>query len=101
MKVAAAELVPCEQRWNNLNTNYHVIAHTKESATVRLANKDAYDSAQVLDVDKRKDIALIKIKAVDLPFFAVGKSNTVDIGDQVFSLSTPLAFCRTRYPRVS
>jgi hypothetical protein len=70
-------------------TNYHVIAHTKE-ATVRLANKDAYDSVDVLDIDKRKDIALIKIKAVDLPFLAVGKSSTVDIGDPVFSLSTPL-----------
>jgi hypothetical protein len=70
-------------------TNYHVIAHTKE-ATIRLANKDAYDSVDVLDIDKRKDIALIKIKAVDLPFLLVGKSSTVDIGDPVFSLSTPL-----------
>ncbi len=70
-------------------TNYHVIAHTKE-VTVRLANKDAYDAVDVLDIDKRKDIALIKIKAVDLPFLTVGKSSTVDIGDQVFSLSTPL-----------
>jgi hypothetical protein len=70
-------------------TNYHVVTHTKE-ATVRLANKDAYDSVDVLDIDKRKDIALIKIKALDLPFLVVGKSNTVDIGDQVFSLSTPL-----------
>jgi S1-C subfamily serine protease len=70
-------------------TNYHVIAHTKE-ATVRLANKDAYDTVDVLDIDKRKDIALIKIKAVDLPFLTVGKSSAVDIGDQVFSLSTPL-----------
>ena len=70
-------------------TNYHVIAHTKE-ATVRLANKDAYDAVDVLDIDKRKDIALIKIKALDLPFLIVGKSGTVDIGDQVFSLSTPL-----------
>ena len=37
-----------------------------------------------------KDIALIKIKAVDLPFLALGKSSAVDVGDTVFSLSTPL-----------
>ena len=70
-------------------TNYHVIAHSKQ-ATVRLANKDAYDGVGVLDIDKRKDIALIKIKAVDLPFLALGKSCAVDVGDTVFSLSTPL-----------
>ncbi len=70
-------------------TNYHVVAHTK-SATVRLANKDAYDSVDVLDIDKRKDIALVKIKAVGLPFLSLGESTGVDIGDAVFSLSTPL-----------
>lgn len=68
-------------------TNYHVVAHSKQ-ATVRLANKDAYDGVGVLDIDKRKDIALIKIKAVDLPFLALGKSSAVDVGDTVFSLST-------------
>jgi S1-C subfamily serine protease len=70
-------------------TSYHVIAHTKQ-ATVRLANGDAYDSVDVLDTDKRKDIALIKIKAVELPCLQLGKSSAVDVGDKVFSLSTPL-----------
>jgi hypothetical protein len=70
-------------------TNYHVIAHSKQ-ATVRLANKDAYDSVYVLEIDKRKDIALLKINAVDLPYLSLGKSSTVDIGDKVFSVSTPL-----------
>jgi hypothetical protein len=70
-------------------TNYHVIAHAKQ-ATVRLANKDAYDSVDVLDIDKRKDIALIKIKAVDVPYLPLGKSSSVDVGDRIFSLSTPL-----------
>jgi len=36
-------------------TNYHVIAHSKQ-ATVRLANGDAYDTVEVLSIDKRKDI---------------------------------------------
>ena len=46
-------------------TNYHVIEHSKK-ATVKLANGDAYDTVNVIDIDKRKDIALIKIRAVDL-----------------------------------
>ena len=43
-------------------TNFHVMQHTKR-ATVKLANQDAYDTVEVIDVDRRKDIALIKIKA--------------------------------------
>jgi len=70
-------------------TNYHVVQHSKR-ATVRLANKDAYDDVQVLDVDKRKDVVLLKIKAVDLPYLTLGKSRAVEIGDKVFSLSHPL-----------
>lgn len=70
-------------------TNYHVIAHSKK-ATVRLANQDAYDYVGVLDVDKRKDIALIKIKAVNLPHLALGKSAASQIGDKVYALGNPL-----------
>lgn len=70
-------------------TNYHVIGHSKH-ATVRLANGDAYDDVQILDIDKRKDIALIKVKAVELPFLMLGKSNDSQIGDNVFALGNPL-----------
>ena len=70
-------------------TNYHVIAHSKQG-TVRLDNDDAYDRIDVLDIDKRKDIALIKIKAVDLPAVTLGRSSTVEVGQKVYSLTTPL-----------
>src|SRR6267378_242164 len=70
-------------------TNFHVIAHTKK-ATVRLANDDAYDTVKVIDVDKRKDIALLKIKAVDLPFLKLGHSNVAQVGDKLFTLGNPL-----------
>jgi hypothetical protein len=70
-------------------TNYHVLSHSKQ-ATVRLANGDAYDTVEVLDVDKRKDIAFIKIKAVDLPCLTLGRSASVQVGDAVFALTSPL-----------
>jgi hypothetical protein len=70
-------------------TNFHVIAHTKR-ATVRLVNDDAYDSVNVLDVDKRKDIALLKIKAINLPYLKLGRSNSAQIGDKVYTLGNPL-----------
>lgn len=70
-------------------TNFHVVAHTKQ-ATVRLANQDAYDTVEVLDVDKRKDIAVIKIKAVSLPYLTLGQSAAIEVGQPIFSLSNPL-----------
>jgi serine protease Do len=57
-------------------TNYHVIRNSKQ-ATVRLANGDAYDSVKVMDIDRRKDIALLKIKAVDLQPIRIGSSNSL------------------------
>jgi hypothetical protein len=75
-------------------TNFHVIAHSKE-ATVRLANGDAYDDVQVLSVDKRKDIALIKIKAVDLAFMALGRSGSIEIGSAVYAVGNPLGLQNT------
>ncbi len=44
----------------------------------------------VLEVDKRKDIALIKIKGFGLPFLKLGRSQDVEIGEAVYSLSNPL-----------
>jgi Trypsin-like peptidase domain len=70
-------------------TNYHVVAHTKQ-ATVRLANEDAYDTVDVLEVDKRKDIALIKIKGFGLPYLKLGRSQDVEVGETIYSLSNPL-----------
>src|SRR6202008_670486 len=70
-------------------TNFHVVVHTKR-ATVRLANEDAYDSVEVLDVDKRKDIVLLKIKTVDLPCLKLGHSNSAQVGDKLYTLGNPL-----------
>jgi hypothetical protein len=70
-------------------TNFHVIAHTKR-ATVKLSNGDAYDSVMVIDVDKRKDIALVKIKAVNLPYLKLGRSGSAQVGDKLYTLGNPL-----------
>jgi len=75
-----------------LVTNFHVVAHTK-NATVRLENGDAYDDVQILDIDKRKDIAILRIKAVDLPFLKLGKSaDEEDIGSTVYTISNPAGY---------
>jgi len=75
-------------------TNFHVIAHSKY-ATVRLANGDAYDDIEVLSVDQRKDIALIRIKAVELVSVALGRSSSVEIGSAVYAVGNPLGLQNT------
>jgi hypothetical protein len=70
-------------------TNFHVIVHSKK-ATVRLANGDAYDNVNVLNVDKRKDIAFLKIDAVNLVPLKLGQSASVQIGDKLYTVGNPL-----------
>jgi len=77
-----------------LLTNYHVIAHAKQ-ATVKLANGDAYDIVEVIAVDKRKDIVLLKIPAVDLSAGKLGRSNAVEIGNTVYSIGSPMGLQNT------
>jgi len=43
-----------------------------------------------LEIDKRKDIALIKIKGFGLPYLKLGRSQDVEVGETVYSLSNPL-----------
>jgi S1-C subfamily serine protease len=80
-------------------TCYHVIAHTKK-ATVRLGIGDAFDDVEVLDLDKRKDIAIIKIKAIELPFLDLGESAQVEIGATVYSVSNPEGYKDTLSQRL-
>lgn len=69
-------------------TNLHVIRGA-EKATVRLANGDAYDDVGVVDVDARKDLALLKIKGFKLPAAALGDSDEVEIGQRVYAIGAP------------
>lgn len=70
-------------------TNFHVVKGARQ-ITVRLSNDDAYDTVEVVDVDRRKDIALLKIKGVDLPILQLGKSADVKVGDPILCIGTPL-----------
>lgn len=77
-----------------LLSNYHVISHVKQ-ATVRLTNGDAYDIVEVIAVDKRKDLVLLKIPAFDLSPATLGRSNSVAVGQGVYSISSPLGLQNT------
>ncbi len=69
-------------------TNFHVISDAV-AAKVQLSNSDIYDDVSVLDIDERKDIAILKIKAVNLPVLSVADSDSIKIGASVYAIGSP------------
>lgn len=69
-------------------TNLHVIRGAVK-ATVRLASGEAYDDVGVVNVDARKDLALLKIGGFKLPAAVLGDSDDVEIGHRVYAIGAP------------
>ena len=69
-------------------TNHHVIKNAV-SARVQLRSGDIYDDVTVIDVDERKDIALLKIKAVNLLALPFADSDKLKVGSNIFAVGAP------------
>ena len=69
-------------------TNLHVI-RGDTTASVKLANGDVYDDVAVVDVDERKDLVLLKIKAFGLVPAVLGDSDREQAGNRVILIGSP------------
>jgi S1-C subfamily serine protease len=69
-------------------TNLHVV-RGDTTASVKLANGDVYDDVAVVDVDERKDLVLLKIKAFGLIPAVLGNSDQEQAGDRVVLIGSP------------
>jgi hypothetical protein len=56
---------------------------------VMLANGDVYDDVAVVDVDERRDLVLLKIKAFGLTPAALGDSGATQVGASVVLVGSP------------
>ena len=65
------------------------------SAVVILANGDSYDDVTVIDYDPRRDLVLLKVKGEGLPTVAMGDSDSLVVGDEVFAIGTPRGLAQT------
>jgi S1-C subfamily serine protease len=65
------------------------------SASVTLANGDIYDDVTVLDSDKRRDLVLLKIKALNVPISPLGDSDTLEVGQHVIAIGNPEGLARS------
>ena len=71
-------------------TNAHVVADASE-VTVKLTDRREF-VAKVIGVDKRSDVALIKIAATGLPVVHLGDSSKLRPGQWVIAIGSPFGF---------
>lgn len=71
-------------------TNSHVVKNA-EKVMVRLSNKREY-RAEVIGIDARSDIALLKIDAERLPHVRIGRSQDIEVGEWVLAIGSPFGF---------
>src|SRR5579863_9997348 len=71
-------------------TNAHVVADASE-VTVKLTDRREF-VAKVIGVDKRSDVALIKIAATGLPTVHFGDSSRLKPGQWVVAIGSPFGF---------
>jgi len=71
-------------------TNAHVVDGA-DTVTVRLTDKREF-KAKVIGADKRADVALIKIKAHDLPKVILGDPSNLKVGEWVVAIGSPFGF---------
>ena len=75
-------------------TNYHVIQDANRGIQVTLSNKAHY-AAKVLNVDKVRDLALLKIDAPNLQPVTLADSSKLQVGQGVFAIGNPFGLSGT------
>ncbi len=78
-------------------TNRHVIEDAQEIRVI-LHDRSEYP-AQIISIDERTDLAILKIKAPDrhqdFPVLAVGDSDSLEVGDLVLAIGNPFGVGQT------
>jgi serine protease Do len=71
-------------------TNAHVVADADE-VSVRMTDRREYP-AKVVGIDKRTDVAVIKIEGKDLPVVRIGDPSKLRPGEWVLAIGSPFTF---------
>jgi serine protease Do len=74
-------------------TNAHVVEGARRSGTVDVELWDGRRlPANIVRTDRRRDLAMVRIKASGLPEATVGDSNALRVGELVIAVGNPLGF---------
>ena len=74
-------------------TNAHVVADATE-ISVKLTDRREF-AAKVIGIDKRTDIAVLKIEATSLPTVTIGNPAALKVGEWVAAIGSPFGFENT------
>ena len=75
-------------------TNAHVVGESGAEVTVRLIDKREF-KAKVVGIDKRTDVAVLKIDATNLPVVRIGDADRARVGEWVVAMGSPFGFDNT------
>ncbi|GAB5414567.1 MAG: serine protease MucD [Congregibacter sp.] len=68
-------------------TNHHVVEDA-DSVTVRMSDRREFD-AEVVGLDPRSDLALLRIEASDMPFLKLAPDDNLKVGEWVLAIGSP------------
>lgn len=71
-------------------TNYHVVKDADEIIVLLSDRREL--KAEVIGVDPRSDVALLKIDATGLPVAKIGESSDLEVGEWVLAIGSPFGF---------
>ena len=71
-------------------TNYHVVG-SADRILVRMQDRRELE-AELVGVDERSDLALLKIEENDLPVVKIGSSKNLRVGEWVLAIGAPFGF---------
>jgi len=74
-------------------TNYHVVKDA-DAIVVSLQDRREFE-AEVIGIDERSDIAVLKIKGENLPTLKLGNSSSLKVGEWVVAIGSPFGFDHT------
>lgn len=69
-------------------TNYHVVKDAR-SVRVHLSNGDIYDDVFKITDDPRRDIAVLRIRALNLQHLELADSDQIAVGQPVWAVGNP------------
>ena len=73
----------------HIATNHHVVDNMWIGSAKLAGKEEVYPVEAILEVDKERDLAVIKVGGIDAPTLPLGDSDTVQIDDRVYIAGNP------------
>ena len=70
-------------------TNHHVVDNIWIGSAKLIGKEEVYPVETILNVDKERDLAVIKVAGIDAPALSLGDSDGVQIGETIYIVGNP------------